>query len=323
MPIAAGRSSRRRRVLKKLAIGLSAVVLALLLASYGLHEFLVSVGRTARPVAEIEVAGRRVAIWKPAGAAPPEGYPLILFSHGFLGCGTQSLALTEGLAQRGYLVLAPDHRDAACGARERRRYFETPSALWSKEPFFDPTAWSEATYRDRAADLEAILDTITKAGAFQGVPIDRSRIGLAGHSLGGYTVLGLAGAWPSWKDPRVKAVLAVSPYCTPYIRKGDLSHLDVPVMYQGGTFDFGVTPYVRRRGGAYDLTSPPKFYVEFRGASHFAWTNLSKSYQPTILEYALAFFDRYLKGEADPNPLARLLNRPWPQEVSDLRYDMN
>ena len=28
--------------------------------------------------------------------------------------------------------------------------------------------------------------------------IDWSRLALAGHSLGGYTVLGLAGAWPQW-----------------------------------------------------------------------------------------------------------------------------
>ena len=32
---------------------------------------------------------------------------------------------------------------------------------------------------------------------------------LAGHSLGGYTVLALAGAWPSWKLANVRAVLAL------------------------------------------------------------------------------------------------------------------
>ncbi len=320
MQMAAGGLSLRRCVLKKLAIGTCAVVLATILGSYEVHRFLVSVGRTPHQALEINIADRRVAMWKPGGTAPREGYPVILFSHGFLGCGTQSLALTEGLAHGGYLVLAPDHRDEACGAGERGQHFETPSALWSKEPFFDPTAWNDTTYRDRADDLEAILDTVLKAGAFQGVPIDPSRIGLAGHSLGGYTVLGLAGAWPSWKDSRVKAVLAISPYCTPYIRKGDLSQLRVPVMYQGGTLDFGVTPFVRRRYGAYDLTAPPKFYVELRGASHFAWTNLSKSYQPTILEYSLAFFDQYLKGLDDP--LTRLLDRPWPKDVSNIRYDL-
>ena len=168
------------------------------------------------------------------------------------------------------------------------------------------------------ADLEAILDAILKEKSFQGVPIDSSRIGLAGHSLGGYTVLALAGAWPSWKDRRVKAVLALSPYCAPFIKKGDLGHLDVPVMYQGGTLDVGITPFVRRPGGAYDLTSAPKYFLDLAGAGHFAWTNLNKSYQSIIDDYAVAFFDRYLKGT--PGPLAHLVEPPWPQYVSDLKY---
>ena len=190
----------------------------------------------------------------------------------------------------------------------------------SEQPFHKPDAWSEATYRDRGADLEAILDWILKEKSFQGIPIDSSRIGLVGHSLGGYTVLALAGAWPSWKDHRVKAVLALSPYCAPFITKGDLGHLDVPVMYQGGTLDFGITPFVRRPGGAYDLTSTPKYFIELKGAGHFAWTNLNKSDHILINEYAVAFFDRYLKGAITPDSLTHLVAPPWPPLVNDLRY---
>ena len=310
------------RVLKKLGLTLLAVLIVLFLASFALHQFLAMVGRTAHPVAEINIAGRRVAIWKPAGTAPPDGYPVILFSHGFTGCGTQSVFLTEGLAQAGYFVLAPDHRDAACGPGHEGKLFEKLSTMRSEVPFHNPDAWSKATYGDRRADLEAILDTILKEKSFQGVPIDSSRIGLAGHSLGGYTVLALAGAWPSWKDRRVKAVLALSPYCAPFIMKGDLGHLDVPVMYQGGTLDIGITPSVRRPGGAYDLTSAPKYFLDLAGAGHFAWTNLDKSYQSLINDYAVAFFDRYLKGTISPDPLAHLLDRPWPNNVSDLKHAM-
>ena len=89
----------------------------------------------------------------------------------------------------------------------------------------------------------------------------------------------MAGAWPSWKDGRVKAVLALSPYCAPFITKGDLGHRDVPVMYQGGTLDLGITPDVRRAGGAYEQTSTPKYFVELRGAGDFAWTEINPLYQ--------------------------------------------
>jgi predicted dienelactone hydrolase len=280
------------------------------------------VGRTTHPVTEITIAGRQVAMWKPEGAAPPDGYPVILFSHGFTGCGTQSVSLTEALAQAGYFVLAPNHFDAGCGTGmgHQGALLAKLATTRSEKPFRNPGAWGETTYRNRGADLEAVLDTILEQKSFQGVPIDSSRIGLAGHSLGGYTVLGLAGAWPSWKDRRVKAVLAVSPYCAPFFLKGDLGHLDVPVMYQGGTLDVGISPSVRRPGGAYDLTSAPKYYVELAGAGHFAWTNLNKSYQPLINDYAVAFFDRYLKGTTNSDPLAHLLNHPWPKDISGLKY---
>jgi len=276
------------------------------------------VGRTTHPVTEITIAGRQVATWKPAGAPMADGYPVIVFSHGFTGCGTQSVFLTEALAQAGFLVLAPDHHDAACGPGHEGRLFEKLSTVRSEEPFTNPAAWSEQTYRDRGADLEAVLDTILQEKSFQGLPIDSGRIGLAGHSLGGYTVLALAGAWPTWKDRRVKAVLGLSPYCAPFILKGNLGHLDVPMMYQGGTLDIGISTYVRQPGGAYDRTSAPKYFLDLAGAGHFAWTNLDKSYQSIISDYAVAFFDRYLKGTSEP--LTHLLARPWPKDVSDLRY---
>lgn len=316
---------RGRAVLKKLALTLMAVIFVLFLALKALQQFDAMVGRTAHPVTEVTIAGRRVAIWKPAGSAPPGGYPLILFSHGFTGCDTQSVLLMEALAQAGYLVLAPNHRDAVCGSAGGAedwypgKLFAKLQTTPSQKPFRDPDAWSETTYKDRAADLEAILDAVLGEGSFEGVQINSRRIGVAGHSLGGYTALGLAGAWPSWKDRRVKAVLALSPYCAPFLKKGDLRHLGVPIMYQGGTHDVGITPFVRRPGGAYDLTSVPKYYVEFDGAGHFAWTNLSKEYQPLIATYAVAFFDRYLKGRSDPDLMAPLIANPPPKDVSSFK----
>lgn len=308
-------------MLKELGLAIFVVLAVVLVAAFVFRCFLIAVGRTARSVVQIDVAGRRVAIWKPFGPPPPNGHPVIVFSHGFLGCCTQSIFLMEGLARAGYLVLAPDHRDAACGPGHRPGWLLRPSMIRAQKPFHRASGWSQSTYRDRGADLEAIVDALVKDPAFHGVPVDSARLGLAGHSLGGYTALALAGAWPSWKDLRVRAVLAMSPYCAPFITRGNLRGLDVPVMYQGGTFDIGVTPYVRRSGGAYDLTSSPKYLIEFAGAGHLAWTNLTKSYKDIINLYAIAFFDRHLKGDRDPDALAKLLARPWPEDVKEIRYE--
>jgi predicted dienelactone hydrolase len=258
-------------------------------------------------------------MWKPAGPAPADGYPLIVFSHGFTLCETGSEFLTEGLARAGYFVLAPHHHDGACGAMHGGKLFDKLSKR-PEEPFRDPDHWTDATSRDRHDDMEAVLDAVLKEKTLEGMPIDHGRVGLAGHSLGGYTVLGLAGAWPSWKDPRVKAVLAVSPYCAPFFKRGDLGHLGVPVMYQGGSSDIAVTPTVAQPGGAYELTAPPKCFVEFAMAGHLAWTRSNPLRHGPITQYAVAFFDRYLKGVANPDPLAALVSAPRPTAIRRLEY---
>jgi predicted dienelactone hydrolase len=213
----------------------------------------------------------------------------------------------EALAKAGYLVVAPNHADARCGSARGQR----KGGWHPEEPFQKADAWSDATYRDRRDDIEAVLDAVLSAKTFEGIRVDAARVGMAGHSLGGYTALGVAGAWSSWKDPRIKAVLALSPFNTPYLGKsGDLGHMNVPVMYQGGTLDLGITPTVKRLSGAYEKSSAPKYYVEFQGAGHFAWTDLNPRFHATIDRYSVSFFDRYLKGEAPPDGIAILFAKP-------------
>jgi predicted dienelactone hydrolase len=265
----------------------------------------------------VNVAGRDVAVWKPAGPAPAAGFPVVIFSHGFTGCNTQSVFLMEALAKAGYLMVAPNQADAHCGSALRN------GAGWRpEEPFQRTGAWSEATYRDRRADVEAVLDGVLSAKSFQGVPVDAGRVGIAGHSLGGYTALAMAGAWASWKDPRIKAVLALSPFNSPFVANGELGHMNVPVLYEGGTLDLGISPTVRRPDGAYDRSSAPKYYVEFRGAGHLAWTDLNPRFHGIINRYSVAFFNRYLKESSGGDGLAALFESERPREISLLRSDV-
>jgi len=264
----------------------------------------------------VTIAGRQVAMWKPAGAGPSEGFPLVVFSHGFSLCETGSKFLTQSLAQAGYLVLAPHHRDGSCHLLIAK-LFKSPDL-----PFGKPEAWSDTTHRDRRDDVEEILNEVLKEKSFQGVMIDRNRIGLAGHSLGGYTALGLAGAWPAWKDPRIKAVLAMAPYCAPFLKTGDLAHLNVPVMYQVATGDFTITPTVAPEGAGYDLTSAPKSLVEFTLVGHLAWTGAIPWRHDVIARYALAFFDHYLKGVSTPDSLAELFKSDLPSGVKRVDYNL-
>jgi len=274
--------------------------------------------------------GRKVAVWYPAAASEqPMAYsratggfmgsvakdalpaacprvPLVLFSHGLGGCALQSLFLTEELARHGYVVAAPDHKDGVCAIGSDDHNFGN---LRTDQSLLEPERWSERSQIDRLHDLRAVIDLVAKDQQL-GLAADVQHIGVIGHSLGGYTAIGMAGGWPSWKHTDVKAVLALSPYVLPFMTQKTLARLDVPVMYQGAQFDLGITTSLEGPQGAYAVTSAPKYFLKLRGGTHLEWANLLCSGQPNVVaclkakpnaylidRYGIEFLDRHLKNK--------------------------
>ena len=263
--------------------------------------FLLSFATAQASEQTVKLAGLEVTVWsKETEKAVKQ--PIIIFSHGFHGCATQSRFLMEAFAAAGYIVFAPNHRDAVCNKGKAHWYSR------AAKPLRKPGTWNDTSYHDRADDIRGLIDAIRADERFR-TCVDWSRLGLAGHSLGGYTVLGLCGAWPSWKLTGVKAVLALSPYSQPFILHKTLADLSVPVMYQGGTWDYGATPGIKKTGLSYEQSPAPKYYVEFKKAGHLAWTNIGRaSFRREIIAYSLAFMNHYVKGE----PEERLLSQASP-----------
>jgi predicted dienelactone hydrolase len=111
-----------------------------------------------------------------AGAEISRGaqkYPLILLSHGTGGSAIQMMWLGYFLASHGYIVAAVNHHGNTAAER----------------PY---TAQGFLLYWERARDLTAVLDKLLADPVFAD-RIDRNRVGAAGFSLGGYTVISIAG----------------------------------------------------------------------------------------------------------------------------------
>ncbi len=250
----------------------------------------------------LTLAGRKVALWKPQLGRPHS--PLILFSHGINGCETQSSFLLEALAEAGFIVVAPRHNDAICGKKSGLKRPE--------ESFARSENWTPQTHTDRKDDILAVLNALKTDPNYKD-RIDFKNIGLLGHSLGGYTVLGLAGGWKEWKMPDVKAVVALSPFCQPFAKQKTLAGITAPIQYQGGTRDKGITPFIARENGCYDQTPAPAMFVEFEGVGHFAWTDLQKKSHESMIFYTVAFFERVLLGKKSSG-----LKNPR-EDVSELR----
>lgn len=115
-----------------------------------------SAGRAARD-AELAAAPRR---------------PLILLSHGNGDTASALAWFGTALAAHGFIVVAVNHP----GNNALEDYTVEGFSLW----------WL------RAVDLSAVIDAMLGDKTF-GSRIDPTRIGAAGHSLGGYTVIAIAG----------------------------------------------------------------------------------------------------------------------------------
>ncbi len=113
-------------------------------------------------------------------AARPGTYPLIVYSHPSGAHRRAATFLCAHLGSHGYVVAALDHRGD-----------ETP----------------ERKIADRVPDVRFLLDRLLDGPPWDpGVRLDPARVGIVGHSFGGWTALAAPDV-----EPRVHAVVALAP----------------------------------------------------------------------------------------------------------------
>jgi len=259
------------------------------------------------------------------GAAPIRDrgpFPFLVFSHGYGGGGIGSVFFTEALASRGWIVAAPDHEDRDKAVRIRTgaqridgwAYLRRARELAATGRGFDRQA-----HAYRLDDLVRVLDRLQESEEF-GPLIDGNRIAVGGHSLGGFTALGIAGAIEGRRDERVKAVLLFSPGIFMYARE-ELAAVKVPTMFFLGERERNE----RRQDGtkaemaraAFEAFPPPAYLLEVRGAGHFSFNNPSSRASGArglagteeqfgvIRRYATAFLERHVAWRDDGGVLER------------------
>jgi len=245
------------------------------------------VGRVTFQVVDADRDGRTlpVDVWYPAvddGTAPPSAYdlvfaqivsdvaldappvapqpfPMLVFSHGNDGIRFQSYFLCEQLASHGFVVVAPDHVGNTAA-----------DALLPNPPPFE--------VRDRLLDVSLAIDAMLgragdPADAFHG-RVDPFRIGVLGHSFGGFTTLALASGFADVPaDPRVSAILPISP-ATGLLDDAALASVELPILVLGGTSDT-IVPVDPNNARAFEETSGrPRWRVDIEQAGHNSFTNI-------------------------------------------------
>ncbi len=155
--------------------------------------------------------------------AAPGRFPLVVFSHGFGGHRRQSTFLCTHLASHGYVVAAMDHTgntvmDVAMLTMQLMTGGEMP----------DVVTMINDLIVARPADVVFVLDRVLAGEAgISADSIDAERIGMSGHSFGGWTTLKVTGL-----DRRIRAALPMAP-------AGGASPLPADLLREGLDFAWG------------------------------------------------------------------------------------
>ncbi|MBN1574053.1 MAG: hypothetical protein JW984_12730 [Deltaproteobacteria bacterium] len=261
--------------------------------------------------------------------------PIIVYSHGYSGCSHSSAFLVESLAGSGFIVIAPDHTDdlKACSLKEgfvrergygsklAKRAIRLSRALSSGE-------YDTGHFRYRYMEVSAAIDWIVNAGGDPASPfyglVDPEKIGAVGHSLGAYSVLAVSGVIDIARDPRIRAVVAMSGPGDRVFACDKMTGVKVPAMLMYGEDERG-----RKEEGLnlqYRCLAEPKFLLVISGADHLTFAESSfrrrdraaeEKRHTVIARYVVVFFEYFIKGQEGAKGVLKVRN-PGLE-----RYDFN
>jgi predicted dienelactone hydrolase len=265
-------------------------------------------------------------IYAPADATNP--CPVIVFSHGLGGTREGYGYLGTHWASNGYIVIHLQHPgsdDAAWRGgttpEERLKTMQSAAANLKNSV-------------DRPRDVSFAIDqlpTLATNPALRARP-DTNRIGIAGHSFGGYTTLAVAGQkfgprGLSLGDPRVKAGIPMGAPVQKGAKTDGYKAIQIPLLHMSGTRDdsiIGDTKPAERRVPFDNIDAADQYFVNFIGGDHmvFSGQRFRGDSDPTdprnhrlIQLGTLTFWNAYLRD--DPKAKAWLRDGGYAKELGE------
>ncbi len=245
-----------------------------------------------------------VRIHYPVGAGT---LPVVFVSHGLGGSREGLSELGTALARAGYVAVHPTHLGSDKSVCEGLFFYGTECQNRLRLAGANP---NNRVRRPR--DVSFLMDSLGTLEALvspSGTRLDGTRMAVAGHSFGAYTVMALAGAkvdMPDapdqvFADTRLRAFVALSPQGPGEVGLDEHSWdtLSVPVMVMTGTNDtspFGGEPATWRLVPLAKMPAGDKFGVWVEGAEHSTLGGSGTPEEQTAISTAaVQFLDTYVK----------------------------
>lgn len=226
----------------------------------------------------------------PKGKGP---FPLVVFAHGNAGNPGKLTQLFSAWARAGYLVVAPT--------------FPLTNDLGGAEAI-------TIDYRNQPQDVRFVLDRVLRENGKKASPlrgkIDPSRIGLAGHSLGGGTAYAVAYS-DCCRDRRIDAVIAMDAVKLPFA--GRYRFRGKPLLLIHLVKD-PVVPFSTSQG-IYAVAAPPKYLMALQIGVHFEpYEDVPNPHDQAVMAATTAFWDAYL--EHQPGAAKRVIRAGTQPDLS-------
>ncbi|AFZ54466.1 alpha/beta hydrolase [Cyanobacterium aponinum] len=223
--------------------------------------------------------------------------PVIIFSHGLSSRPEDYAEGLNHLASHGFLVAAPQHVGS--------------DVIYFKEMFegLNKNVFDENEFINRPKDISFVIDELERRNQseFQG-KLNLTKVGVSGHSFGGYTALAVSGAAIDFdylqqscdrlysglnvaillqcqalnlprqdyqfQDPRVKAVFAANPVNRFIFGKKGIRQIGIPVLMGSGSDDPATPPAFEQAVPFTWLQGENKYWALIEGQAHVNFSKL-------------------------------------------------
>ncbi|GAB4379410.1 MAG: alpha/beta hydrolase [Elainellaceae cyanobacterium] len=222
-------------------------------------------------------------------------HPVIVISHGLSSDRSSFAYLAKHLASHGFAVVVPEHPGSSW--QQLLALFDHKSDRINHPQEF----------ADRSLDISYILDelgTLAQSHPDLYKRLNLKQVGVMGQSFGGYTALTLAGADSQFErlkmacqqeqtslnlslmlqcqalalsqenyelsDPRVHAVMAISPIGSGLLGQASMSQINVPTLIVASSADALAPAVVEQIQPFSWLTASRKYLALIHGGTHFS-----------------------------------------------------
>lgn len=230
---------------------------------------------------------------------------VVIFSHGLASNPESFRDQAKHLASYGFFIAAPQHPGSDLEQAERFRRGLSNQIFYLNE------------FIDRPLDIRYMIDELERRNeAEYDGRLDLNRVGVWGHSFGGYTALAIAGAEIQFdhlravcsnqfnylnislllqcqalrlprqdydvRDERVTAVMVNNPVNSSVFGPSGLDQIQIPVSIMAGSYD-PATPAVFEQFNTFPwFTTPNKYLGLIEGQAHVDFSELDAGITETI-----------------------------------------